>query len=147
MSDDLHALASRAGVPPAVAEHYGPLVALVGALLDERDRQTAAVELDLGSAGFDLWKSYAAGEAAEILGLKRRGSIYEIPEAELPRSRVGPARGSTTFLGLDLLVYMKGLSPVDWQAVRDRAEGLGPGRLPSVRPLGASAGRGRRRVL
>lgn len=63
---------------------------------------------------------YTAREAATLLRLSRVDSIYEIPEAELPRCRVGPSRGSVRFYGADLLAYAKGLVGVDYQDVITR---------------------------
>lgn len=49
---------------------------------------------------------YSAAEAAQVLGFRRRNTIYEIPERDLPRTRVGPRRGRTMFRGEDLLAYL-----------------------------------------
>jgi hypothetical protein len=49
---------------------------------------------------------YTAREAAELLGLQRVKSVYEVPERHLPSTRVGPRRGRKMFRGSDLLAYM-----------------------------------------
>ena len=122
--EDLHDLADRAGVPHQLAEHFGPLVQLLLAALPEQAlRAQPAAPVDLADAGFDLFRSYDAKEAAAVLGISRVGSLYEIDEVELPRSRVGPGGTAVRFFGLDLLCYMKRLPPVDYAAVRDEAEG------------------------
>jgi len=96
-----------------------------------------SVSAAVGDAEFDLWRLYTAREAADILGLDR-STIYDIPEHDLPRCRVGPSRGSTRFMGADLLAYMKGLEPVDYeQMIRELRKQL---RKPSnVRRLDRSA--------
>lgn len=63
---------------------------------------------------FDPWRLYKAEEAADVLGLDR-ATMYDIPETELPRCRVGPARGSTRWMGADLLAYARGLEPIDYE--------------------------------
>jgi len=73
--------------------------------------RTGASESEL-----DPFALYTAQEAADILGLDR-ATMYEIPEAELPRCEIGPARGATRWMGADLLAYMKGLDPVDYETV------------------------------
>ena len=78
--------------------------------------ELARTQLAAGEADFDLWRLYRAREAADILGLDRT-TMYDIPESDLPRCRVGPARGSVRWLGADLLAYVKGLDPVDYEAV------------------------------
>lgn len=65
---------------------------------------------------FDPWKLYKVREAADILGLDCV-TMYDIPETELPRCRVGPARGSTRWMGADLLAYARGLDPLDYQSL------------------------------
>jgi hypothetical protein len=67
-------------------------------------------------SGLDPFQLYTAQEAADVLGLDR-ATMYEIPEAELPRCDVGPSRGATRWMGADLLAYMKGLDPVDYESV------------------------------
>ena len=48
---------------------------------------------------------YTAKELAARWNFKKPDSIYEIPEIELPRRRVGAGRGKTLFYWLDILVY------------------------------------------
>lgn len=67
-------------------------------------------------SGLDPFQLYTAQEASEVLGLDR-ATMYEIPEAELPRCDVGPARGATRWMGADLLAYSRGLDPVDYESV------------------------------
>jgi hypothetical protein len=64
----------------------------------------------------DPFRLYTAREAADVLGLDR-ATMYDIPESELPRCRVGPARGSTRWMGADLLAYARSLDPVDYESV------------------------------
>lgn len=88
---------------------------------------------------------YTVKEAALLLRFSRVDSIYEIPEAALPRCRVGPSRGSVRFYGADLLAYAKGLEGVDYaEVIRGLKE-----RLISS-PLSGSpdpAGSTRRRIV
>lgn len=49
---------------------------------------------------------YTAGDVAELLGLSRVDSIYQIPEDELVPTRVGPRRGRKMYRGLDVLAYL-----------------------------------------
>lgn len=85
--------------------------------------KNALGEHEIGKAGdntdFDPWKLYNAREAADILGLDR-ATMYDIPETELPRCRVGPARGSTRWMGADLLAYARELDPLDYQVLIER---------------------------
>jgi len=71
---------------------------------------------DGDASGLDPFALYTAEEAADVLGLDR-ATMYEIPETELPRCDVGPARGATRWMGADLLAYMKGLDPVDYESI------------------------------
>jgi len=64
----------------------------------------------------DPFELYTAEEAATILGLDR-ATMYDIPETELPRCEVGPARGATRWMGADLLAYARGLDPLDYQSL------------------------------
>lgn len=74
------------------------------------------VQPDASSSELDPFALYTAQEAADILGLDR-ATMYEIPETELPRCEIGPARGATRWMGADLLAYSRGLDPVDYQTV------------------------------
>lgn len=50
---------------------------------------------------------YTSDEAAALLGFsKRPKSIYDIPERELRRTRVGARRGKVLYMGHDLLDYL-----------------------------------------
>ncbi len=67
--------------------------------------------LDLHELGIVPLRAYSAEEVAELLGVARTNSIYEIPETELPRvRRIGRAVG---YLGINILCYMHSLPPVD----------------------------------
>ena len=57
--------------------------------------------------GIELKRFYNADEVSEALGLRRRKTIYEIPEEDLPRYRVGPGRRTVRFLGRDLVNYLQ----------------------------------------
>lgn len=50
---------------------------------------------------------YDASEVQEILGLKRKKTVYEIPERHLPPTWVGPRRGSKRYRGRDVLAYLE----------------------------------------
>lgn len=50
------------------------------------------------------FRYYDAKDLAEAWSL-RRPSVYQIPEAELPKRRVGPKRGSIVYLGADIIAY------------------------------------------
>lgn len=100
-----------------------PLAALFAQLKDHIERTVhAAVETALGQhevgrspeTELDPFHLYTAREAADVLGLDR-ATMYDIPEEELPRCRVGPARGSTRWMGADLLAYARGLDPIDYE--------------------------------
>lgn len=84
----------------------------VGDLLEPHLARSGAAE----TSELDPFKLYTAQEAATILGLDRT-TIYDIPEADLPRCRVGPARGSTRWMGADLLAYAQGLDPIDYESL------------------------------
>ena len=81
-------------IATAVAEKLRPLLS--------QSEVPAETELD-------PFRLYTVAEAADILGLDR-ATMYEIPEAELPRCNVGPARGATRWMGADLLAYARGAS-------------------------------------
>ena len=90
-------------VATAVAEKLRPLLS--------QSEVPAETELD-------PFRLYTVAEAADILGLDR-ATMYEIPEAELPRCNVGPARGATRWMGADLLAYARGAAPIDYEVVLD----------------------------
>ena len=76
----------------------------------------------LDSDSINLMRAYTAREVAQMLGINRVASVYEIPENELPRvRRIGTSIG---FLGINVLCYMHGQPPVDMGAAieqyRDR---------------------------
>lgn len=80
-------------------------------LQQESTEATAESELD-------PYELYGSREAADYLGIDR-STLYDIPEADLPRCRVGPARGSTRWMGADLLAYARGLEPLDYESILD----------------------------
>ena len=49
---------------------------------------------------------YTPEEVAGYLRIERVKSVREIPEADLPRSRVGPGRRLIRFRGRDVLEYV-----------------------------------------
>lgn len=89
-------------IATAVAEKLRPLLS-----------QSVPAETEL-----DPFRLYTAAEAADILGLDR-ATMYEIPDAELPRCNVGPARGATRWMGADLLAYARGADPIDYEVALD----------------------------
>lgn len=50
---------------------------------------------------------YDANEVQQILGFKRKKSVYEVPECQLPATWVGPRRGKKMYRGRDLLAYLE----------------------------------------
>jgi hypothetical protein len=88
-------------IATAVAEKLRPLLS----------RAEAPAETEL-----DPFRLYTAAEAADVLGLDR-ATMYEIPEAELSRCNVGPARGATRWMGADLLAHARGADPIDYEAI------------------------------
>lgn len=51
---------------------------------------------------------YTPAEAAALLGFgSRMKTIYDVPERQLPRRRVGPNEGRVLFLGRDLIAYLE----------------------------------------
>lgn len=78
-----------------------------------QDSTEATAESELDPYGL-----YGSRDAAEYLGIDR-STLYDIPEADLPRCRVGPARGSTRWMGADLLAYARGLEPLDYESILD----------------------------
>lgn len=140
----------------------GPLVVLTPDQLTSLVRDAVAAALAAAppaTAGTDPRavhpdRIYTAEEANDLLGFGRtkseRMTIYDIPEEELPRCRVGPKRGASRFLGADLVAYARGLALPDIQALADGARGRLAERLERPSPVagavGASAG-SRRRIV
>lgn len=90
---------------------------------------------------------YTQPQAAALLGFGHRPkTLSEIPEADLPRCKVGPARGSVRYLGADLLAYAKGLAMPDTRAMVDGARDRVVATLGQVSPVRAPRVGGRRRV-
>lgn len=89
---------------------------------------------------FDFTKSdirplqvYSAREVAKMLGVNRVASIYEIPETELPKvRRVGSTIG---YLGINVLLYMHELPPVDLRSELARYREKLMDERPAVKPL------------
>lgn len=112
--------------------------ALAGAELGPSSPSETAIELQ---------RLYPAEHANRLLGFSpKRMTIYDIPEADLPRCRVGPSRGATRFLGADLLAYAKGLPAPELAPMLDRARATLEDRLSSPGRVVGSVGQdGRRR--
>ena len=97
-----------------------------------------APAVDLPALGLDPMRAYSAKEVADILGIKRVASVYEIPDDELPRvKRVGTSIG---FLGINVLCYMHGLPPVDVAAAVEAYRQRLIQDRPSVKPLRVADG-------
>ena len=94
--------------------------------------------------GLEPMRAYRAKEVAELPGTKRVASVYEIPEDELPRAkRVGSSIG---FLGINVLCYMHGRSPVDVAAMVEQFRQRLIQDRPTARALHATKN-GKTRVL
>lgn len=124
---DIAQLAEAAGIPLAVAEHYAPLLALLGAMIDRRGATPAPPHPTEATSGLAIesGRLYTPEEAARLLGFgtpeePRTKTLYDIPEADLPKCRVGPARGAVRYFGADLIAYAKGLPPLDYGEHIDR---------------------------
>ncbi|MEE8042599.1 MAG: hypothetical protein V3T15_07390 [Pseudomonadales bacterium] len=63
---------------------------------------------------------YTAKELATRWNFSKADTIYEIPEIELPRRRVGASRGKTLFYWLDVLTYEGTLTPKEAHAIQKR---------------------------
>lgn len=131
MSDDLRDLAEKAGVPPAVAEHYGPLLKLLRAALPAsgsasgEPRDVAADVRDAAEGGLHPDHAYSSAEAAKFLGV-RPSSVAKISRQLLPRVRSG------RFLGIDLLAYRGDVTPQDAAAYKEARRGR-------IRAVGSNA--------
>lgn len=69
---------------------------------------------------------YSARELCERWGFKKVDSIYEIPENQLERRRLGSGRGKTVFYWLDVLVYEGTLTRTQADAIQQKqVESLG----------------------
>lgn len=78
--------------------------------LAEKIPRPQPIELSFDELGIEPLKAYTAKEAAHFIG-SHQTSVYEIPEAELPKvRRVGTGVG---YLGINILLYVHGLPPVD----------------------------------
>lgn len=145
MSSDLRHTLEAAGLDPDSLGPFAPVVEALCAVVAAGGTgapRSADVQLAAPSA-FEPWRAYTAKEAAEFLGLARTDSVYEIPEVELPRVRVGPNRGSVRFLGADLVCYAKALAPIDYEAVRDQFEDRLKRPAPAAMTLPGRPGRKR----
>ncbi len=63
---------------------------------------------------------FTAKELATRWNFSKADTIYEIPEIELPRRRVGAGRGKTLFYWLDVLTYEGTLTPKEAHAIQKR---------------------------
>lgn len=70
-----------------------------------------------GTNGIKPFRLYLPEEVCDFLRLKDKASVYNIPETELPRQRIGPNRGSIRYYGLHILQYVQGLEPSDIAAM------------------------------
>lgn len=87
----------------------------------------------------------SAREVAELLALDV-DTVYQIPGGELPRVKVGPSRGSTRFLAVNVGRYALGLPPLDHQRLLDRLERSGP-KVQPLKPTGSTKPSGGRHRL
>ena len=136
-------LAIAAGVPVELARHHAPLLRLIAAMTDARAEPAQVPTVVDGSASH-LHRCYTRRQAAEFLGYADVSALDAIPEADLPRQRVGEGRRSVRYYGLDLLCYLKRIPPPDYPSLvaaalppgTEDAEGDGlpaPGVRPSAR--------------
>jgi len=110
--------------------------------LQKVDQPAASLPVD--HLGLEPMRAYTAREVADILGIKRLASVYEIPDHLLPRvRRIGSSIG---FLGINVLCYMHDLPPVNVAGVVEAYRKRLLDEKPIVRPLPISKG-GRTRVL
>jgi hypothetical protein len=104
---------------------------------------------DLGAVqrpGIDLWGLYTAKEAAAYLRLAQVKGIYDIPETDLPRRRIGPNRGAHRWMGADLFCYALGMEPVPMERIMQDFREAMRRPVPSVQSLHTERP-GKRRVL
>lgn len=87
----------------------------------------------------------SAREVANLLALDV-DTVYQIPVGELPRVKVGPSRGSTRFLAINVGRYALGLPPLDHQRLLDRLERSGP-KVQPLKPTGSTKPSGGRHRL
>lgn len=101
--------------------------------------------LDLADQhGIRPMRLYTAKEVADILGVKRVQSIYEISEDKLPRSqRTGTTHG---YLGINVLAYIAEVPPVDVGAAVEAFREKIMADRTVVQPL-RSEGDQRRRIM
>lgn len=106
-----------------------------------RDELHAIVTDAIGRAMSDQviapFRAYTAREAAALLGFSKWQTIYDIPENELPKCLVGPARKSIRYFGADLLAYLKGAPPIDVGVILDQLRSRISAPAP-VRPMPGS---------
>jgi len=99
-----------------------PFTDMMEQLRDEILEGVEALIADVKARGgredseLDPFELYPAPEAAAFLSIDR-STLYDIPEGDLPRCRVGPARGATRWMGADLLAYSRGLEPLDYESL------------------------------
>ena len=63
---------------------------------------------------------YTAKELAQRWHFSKADTIYDIPEIELPRRRVGVRRGKTLFYWLDVLAYEGTITRDEAYAIQER---------------------------
>lgn len=150
--EDLDQALEAAGVDPYA---LGPLSSIVEACYvaakSGAEKANLSVTLAIGESAFDPWKIYTYREAAVFLRLSSSSRISEIPESDLPRTRVGMLRGSLGILGADLVTYAKGLPPVDYAGLRESwlEQAHSPERAPAqkaIRGSGTAHRTGRKRA-
>lgn len=112
------------------AEHTDPSAALFE-VLSEQIAERVSQHILQAMPKMDIYTSpdiepatlqpfYKAKDLAERWGLYGADAVHAIPEMELPRRRVGPARGSTRFYWLDVLVYEGTLTRDQADALQER---------------------------
>ena len=94
--------------------------------------QQDPIELSFEELGIEPMKLYTAAEVAHFLGC-HKVSVYQIPEAELPKQR--RAGTGVGYYGINVLLYQNGMPPVDLtKRLEEYREALMRDR-PAVKPL------------
>lgn len=76
----------------------------------------SAPDLPSLPASLDPWKPYTAKEVASFLSISP-GRVYGIDPKLLKPTYTGPSGGSKRYLGINVLMYVLGMPPVDEQAI------------------------------
>ena len=92
----------------------------------------------------DPSKIYTAKEVAEIFGIDRVATIYDIPQDELPRVRLNSRRYG--YWGINILCYMSGQTPVDIEAIIKGHKDRLKKEHPNIMPIGTKK-EGLKRVM